>query len=149
LLEALLQEPYFAKAPPKSTGRDLFHAQWLEQRMAAGDPGGAIAPVDVQATLARLTARCIADSMRRFWPHAQEVVICGGGAFNGCLMRMLAEECAPLPVRSSAELGVAPDHVEALAFAWLAREHLARRPGNLPSVTGAQGDRVLGACYPK
>ncbi len=149
LLETLLREPFFAQAPPKSTGRDLFNARWLDRKLEGRDPGSTIEPVNVQTTLTRLTAWSIADSMRRFWPHAHEVVVCGGGAYNACLMRMLAEECAPVPVVSCATLGVAPDHVEALAFAWLAREHVEGLAGNLPAVTGARGPRILGARYPK
>ena len=149
LLGALLKDPYFTREPPKSTGRDLFNAHWLDRKLEGCDPGSTIEPVDVQTTLTRLTACSIAESLRRFWPHAHEVVVCGGGAFNACLMRMLAEECSPVPVSSCAALGVAPDQVEALAFAWLAREHVQGRTGNLPAVTGARGTRILGACYPK
>jgi len=149
LLDALLQESYFRRAPPKSTGRDLFNPAWLDRVLGTCDPDSTIAPVDVQATLTRLTAVSIADALRRFWPHAHEIVVCGGGAFNSCLMGLLAEECAPRPLNRSDLYGVAPDHVEALAFAWLAREHLARRAGNLAAVTGARGDRILGAHYPK
>ncbi len=149
LLAALLLEPYFQRIPPKSTGRDLFNMTWLDHKLARFDPDGRIESQDVQATLTRLTAQCIAQSMSHFWPNAHEVVVCGGGAFNGCLMRMLAEECAPLAVTASSELGMAPDHVEALAFAWLAREHIRGRPGNLPTVTGARAGRVLGAFYPR
>lgn len=149
LLEQLRKEAFFERAPPKSTGRDLFNAGWLDRKLEACDPGSQIEPADVQATLTRLTACGIADALRRFWPHAHEVVVCGGGAFNATLMRMLAEECAPLPVASSATLGVAPDHVESLAFAWLARAHVLGRTGNLPAVTGARGERILGAHYPK
>jgi anhydro-N-acetylmuramic acid kinase len=148
LLQALLLEPYFSRQPPKSTGRDLFNADWLDRRLERFDPDSSIVPRDVQATLTRLTAMAIAQSVQRFWPQARELVVCGGGAFNGCLMRMLAEECAPLPVTNSATLGIAPDHVEALAFAWLAREHVEGRTGNLPAVTGARSARVLGARYP-
>jgi anhydro-N-acetylmuramic acid kinase len=149
LLAALCREPYFGLPPPKSTGRDLFNAAWLSACLKSHDPAARIAAVDVQATLTRLTAWGIAEALRRHWPRAGEVIVCGGGAYNACLLRLLAQECAPLPVRSSASLGVAPEHVEALAFAWLAREHLARRSGNLPSVTGAAGERVLGALYPR
>jgi anhydro-N-acetylmuramic acid kinase len=149
LLAALLDEAYFDRAPPKSTGRDLFNAPWLDARLAAADPARALALVDVQATLARLTAESIARALKRWWPQATELVVCGGGAFNGTLLKLLGECSGGLPVRSSADLGVAPDHVEALAFAWLARAHLRREGGNLPAVTGARGLRVLGACYPK
>jgi anhydro-N-acetylmuramic acid kinase len=149
LLATLLDEPFFALAPPKSTGRDVFHLAWLRQRLAAHLlVGQRVGPRDVQATLTRLSARLIGDAIARHWPQAADVVVCGGGAFNRTLMRMLAEECGGRPVRSSAELGIAPDQVEALAFAWLAAAHLRRLPGNLPSATGARGARVLGCLYP-
>jgi anhydro-N-acetylmuramic acid kinase len=149
LLQVLLAEPYFALAPPKSTGRDLFNGPWLDRRLLAADPAGKLAPRDVQATLTELTATCIARSLARWWPDAKDVVVCGGGVFNGCLMRMLQRQCAPLPVISSAQFGIAPEHVEALAFAWLARENLQGRPASLPAVTGARAARPLGARYPK
>ncbi len=149
LLQALLAEPYFAREPPKSTGRDLFNANWLDQKLRSVDTGRSIPVQDVQATLCRLTAVSIAKSVNRWLPQAREMLVCGGGVFNAQLMRMLAEEAAPIPVDSTARLGIAPDHVEALAFAWLAREHLLGRPGNLPAVTGARGARILGARYPR
>ncbi len=148
LLQSLLAEPYFAREPPKSTGRDLFNAAWLQAQLARSDPGNVLDPRDVQASLARLTACTIADSIRRFWPQARELVVCGGGAFNGRLMAMLAEEVAPVPVAASDSLGIAPDHVEALGFAWLASEFVRRRAGNVPEVTGARAPRILGALYP-
>jgi len=146
LLVELLDEPFLAQPPPKSTGRDLFNLDWLRRRLSAAAP---MAPRDVQATLARFTARCVADAIARHFPHAADVVVCGGGAFNRTLMRMLSDECGGRPIRSSADLGIAPDQVEAFAFAWLAHAHLLRLPGNLPSVTGARGARTLGALYPK
>ncbi len=149
LLQALLAEPYFRAAPPKSTGRDLFNAAWLDRVLQGVDPGGRLPRQDVQATLTRLTASGIAQAQQRWFAPARDIVVCGGGAYNRTLMRMLDEECAPLPVRSAAELGIAPEHVEALAFAWLAREHVQGRCGNLPAVTGAREERVLGARYPR
>ena len=145
LLAALLDEPFFALAPPKSTGRDLFDREWLDRKLA----GLVVGPADVQATLTRLTATVIGDAIGRYFAEAAEVVVCGGGAFNGTLMRMLAETCAPRSVADSGALGVAPDQVEALAFAWLAREFIAHRCANLPAVTGARGARPLGALYPR
>jgi len=144
LLESMLAEPYFALSPPKSTGRELFNPEWLGVHL----DGRQIDPKDVQATLTRLTARTIGQSITRFLSGVGDLIVCGGGALNLTLMKMLAEECAPRPVTSSAALGIDPQHVEALAFAWLAREHIARRPGNVPDVTGARGARVLGALYP-
>jgi anhydro-N-acetylmuramic acid kinase len=147
LLRALLDEPYFASPPPKSTGRDLFTAGWLDGRLARAGTGAS--PPDVQATLVALTARTVADAVLRHAPDAQAVLVCGGGARNDALMRALQTALAPRAVATTATEGVAVDHVESLAFAWLAREALAGRPGNLPAVTGARGPRVLGAIYPR
>ena len=146
LLDVLMDEPYFRMSPPKSTGRDRFNLGWLEERLAARR--ATVASADVQATLLRLTVRSIAEALRREMPQVAEVLVCGGGARNDTLMASLAAElgCAVRP--TSAE-GVPVDQVEALAFAWLARETLAGRPGNVPAVTGASGPRVLGAIYPE
>ena len=147
LLDAMLGDPYFSEAPPKSTGRDRFHSSWLDEHLARSAPTAA--PPDVQATLVALTARTIADAVRTHAGRATEVLVCGGGARNATLMRALAHELVGCAVAPTSERGVAVDHVEALAFAWLAREALAGRPGNLANVTGARGPRVLGAVYPK
>jgi anhydro-N-acetylmuramic acid kinase len=144
LLAALLAEPYFAQPAPKSTGRDLFHAAWLD-RMLAGR--GGVAPADVQATLTRLTAVTIARGIAQETAASREVFVCGGGAYNATLLGMLEEE-TQAPVRSTAALGVEPNRVEALAFAWLGYCFSKRKAGNLPAVTGARGPRVLGALYP-
>jgi anhydro-N-acetylmuramic acid kinase len=144
LLRELMKEPYFSLAPPKSTGRELFNREWLSRKLAQH----ALDPQDVQATLTRLTAVTIGQAIARHAPRAADVLVCGGGAFNSTLLRMLGEECAPRPVASTQALGVAPDHVEAFAFAWLAHEHVLRRAASLPAVTGARGARVLGALYP-
>ncbi|HET6913961.1 MAG TPA: anhydro-N-acetylmuramic acid kinase [Rhodanobacteraceae bacterium] len=144
LLERLLDEDYFRAAPPKSTGREQFHLDWLRARLDAEAK-----PEDVQATLVELTARSVADAVRAHAQDARELLACGGGTHNPLLMHALQSSLAPLPVRSTAERGVDPDYVEATAFAWLARERLHGRPGNLPSVTGAKGSRVLGGVYEK
>ncbi|SFN33281.1 anhydro-N-acetylmuramic acid kinase [Formivibrio citricus] len=143
LLQALLAEPWFALPAPKSTGRDLFHAGWL----AAHLTGRRDRPEDVQATLCALTAQTIADAVHSQNPAA--LYLCGGGAHNAELRRMLSCELPQTRITTTAELGVDPDWVEAYAFAWLARACLLRQPANLPAVTGAQGLRVLGAIYPK
>ena len=127
-------------------GRDRFHSAWLDEHVARSAPGAA--PPDVQATLVALTARTIADAARGCARDA-ELWVCGGGARNATLMRALAGELDGWRVAPTSELGVAVDHVEALAFAWLAREALAGRAGNLPSVTGARGPRILGAIHPR
>ena len=143
LLARLLAEPWFAAPPPKSTGRDRFHLDWVEAALA-----GTEAPADVQATLLALTARSVADALRATQPGTRRVIACGGGVHNQLLMAALAEAMPDAAIESSGVHGLDPDFVEAMAFAWLAREHLAGRPGNLPAVTGAAGPRVLGAFYP-
>ncbi|MDR7269074.1 anhydro-N-acetylmuramic acid kinase [Pelomonas saccharophila] len=143
LLAALLAEPWLALPPPKSTGRDLFHLGWLEQRLSDGQ-----APQDVQATLLELSARCVADALKAQMPQARTLIACGGGALNGALMRRLAALLPGVAVQSSAERGLPVDQVEAAAFAWLAHRFVERLPGNLPAVTGAAGPRSLGALYP-
>jgi anhydro-N-acetylmuramic acid kinase len=146
LLDILLDEPYFQQPPPKSTGRDLFHADWLDARLARC-PG--LKPEDVQATLTRLTAVTIARSIEQETKEAQAVYVCGGGACNGLLLREIAAALGgQIPVASTDALGVAPSRVEALAFAWLGHQFHKRQAGNLPAVTGAQGPRILGALYP-
>ena len=147
LLSRLLADPYFALAPPKSTGRDLFHRAWLAAALAGSS--ALLEPVDIQATLAELTVSAAADALRREAGDCTELLVCGGGAFNGHLMRRLATHLPGVRVASTATLGIPPDQVEALGFAWLARASVERRPGNLPAVTGARGPRVLGALYPR
>ncbi len=144
LLAACLGEPFLAKAPPKSTGRDLFTPEWLLPHLAAA---GMADPADVMATLAEFTALAAVQALRAHQPGAQRLVVCGGGAFNAHLMQRLAA-LSGLPVQSTAVDGVPPDQVEAMAFAWLARAAVRREAGNVPAVTGAAGPRVLGALYP-
>ncbi len=147
LLAALRRDPYFDRAPPKSTGRDLFHAEWLDRALQGVSPTPA--EQDVQATLLELTASTVVDALRRHGSKTQRLLVCGGGAFNDALMARLAALLRPVPVESTAAWGVAPDHVEALAFAWLAQACVDRRAGNRPDVTGARGPRILGAIYPR
>ena len=151
LLRMLLEEPYFAAPPPKSTGRDLFNAAWLDHRLAEHGRRAGMAPMaaDVQATLLALTARTIGDAITAHCAGANEILVCGGGAKNDALMAALTAALAPRTVATTAAHGVAVEHVEALAFAWLARETASGRPGNLPAVTGARGLRILGAIHPR
>lgn len=147
LLEQLISsEPWFGLPPPKSTGRDLFNMQWLDDRLAAFD-GPAPAPQDVQATLQRLTARTVANAIDAAAAATHEVFVCGGGARNAGLMRELAY-CLQRPVQPTDALGVPAQQVEALAFAWLAQAFVEGKPAGLPAVTGARGARMLGALYP-
>ena len=149
LLQRLMAEPFLGLPPPKSTGRDLFHADWLQTHLQHFP---AIAAVDVQATLCAFTAHSLAQAIVRNATQAETVYVCGGGAYNATLMRSLqaalTEAGSDAQVQSTAQLGVAPEHVEALAFAWLAQQFCLRQPGNLPAVTGAHGSRILGALYP-
>jgi len=145
LLAALLKDPYFHSPPPKSTGREYFHLPWLEAYLGAF-PGHR--PEDVQATLQALTAQSIADGIRRFAPATARVLVAGGGVHNQALMDRLQTLLAPVPVTSVASLGVDPDYLEAMGFAWLAWRTLAGLSGNIPAVTGARGPRVLGGIYP-
>ena len=144
LLERLMSEPWLALSPPKSTGRDHFHVQWLDERLA----GLCLPSADVQATLNRFTALTIADALREQMPGCARLLVCGGGVHNPVLLANLATALPDVTVESTADHGLDPDFVEAMAFAWLARETLANRPGNLAAVTGARGPRVLGCIYP-
>lgn len=144
LLSRLLQHPYYERRPPKSTGRETFTDAVLEQALAAD----AISPQDVQATLSELTARTIASGLIAATGQTPRgVFVCGGGAFNSDLMARL--ECL-LPgarLATTASCGIAPEHVEAAGFAWLAHRYLSGQAGNLPSVTGAKHPVPLGALY--
>ena len=143
LLARLLDEPWFALPPPKSTGRDQFHLGWVESKLRGDEPA-----VDVQATLLALSVRSIVAALHATQPQTRRLIACGGGVHNAALMTALGNALPGMAVESSAAHGLDPDFVEAMAFAWLARETLAGRPGNLPAVTGAAGPRVLGAVYP-
>ena len=146
LLAAMLSDPYLALPPPKSTGRDLFHADWLAQHLQRH--AAPAAPADVQATLTEFTATSCADAVKRFGKNGSELLVCGGGALNRYLMQRLAALLPSVNVTTTADRGLPPLEVEAAAFAWLARQCLLGLPGNLPSVTGAHGPRILGAIYP-
>ena len=145
LLASLLAEPYFTQAPPKSTGRDLFNRPWLAAhlRRFAG-----VSPADVQATLTELTARACAGDVQRHAPGLRKLIVCGGGALNGHLMRRLQALLPQARVVSSADEGLPPLQVEAAAFAWLALQCLRGEQLELQSTTGARGARVLGGIYP-
>jgi anhydro-N-acetylmuramic acid kinase len=145
LLQRLLDEPFFRQPPPKSTGRDLFHADWLAQKLTGFE---FLAACDVQATLTELTAQSCAASLAQGLPGCTRLLVCGGGAYNGLLMERLQAALPGCRVESTQVAGLPPLQVEAAAFAWLARQALLGLPGNLPQVTGARGPRVLGAIYP-
>lgn len=143
LLKQLLDDPYFKLPAPKSTGREHFNLQWLTQFPIKDLPAQ-----DVQATLLQLTASSIAHEIKRLSDKA-EVIICGGGAYNGQLIKSLSHELGPdFHVCRSAKMGIDPQWVEAMAFAWLAQQNILLLGGNISNVTGAKGSRILGALYP-
>ncbi|MCX7185629.1 MAG: anhydro-N-acetylmuramic acid kinase [Methylophilales bacterium] len=143
LLEAMLADPYFALSPPKSTGRDLFNDQWLSKKIS----GQHYAAQDVARTLVALTAHTIVDSLQHYCGSVDEVYLCGGGAHNSLLRSSLQTLLADVRVESTDILGVGVDWLEAIAFAWLAKQTLDKKTANLPEVTGAKGARILGAIY--
>ena len=149
LLAKMLADPFFSKAPPKSTGRDDFHLDWLQEKLN----GENFLCEDVQATLLHLTAHSALEALARHAPQTQKLIICGGGARNHALMNLFNVKSQhffkqPLEVTTSDSAGIDPQLVEGLAFAWLAWAYKEKRPANLPAVTGAKGPRILGACDP-
>ena len=147
LLAELMAHPYFSLPIPKTTGREQFGRQLGAEIWARAAQRG-LAPVDLVATLTQFTATSIADQYRRFVGRVDEVVVGGGGADNPTLMRMLAASLPEARVLRSDALGIPADAKEAIAFAVLGYETVHARPGNLPTVTGAAGPRVLGSVTP-
>ena len=149
LLAKMLSDPFFAKAPPKSTGRDDFHIAWLQEKLGSDN----FLSEDVQATLLHLTTHSALEALMRHAPQTQKLIVCGGGARNNALMNLFKVKAQhffkqPLEITTSDSVGIDPQLVEGLAFAWLAWAHKEKRPANLPAVTGAKGPRILGAYYP-
>ncbi|KMM74686.1 anhydro-N-acetylmuramic acid kinase [Xanthomonas sp. NCPPB 1128] len=144
LLQRLLADPWFALPPPKSTGREQFHLRWLEACLDTPAPASAA----VQATLLELTAATVADALLAQQPATRQLLVCGGGVHNPLLLARLQARLPGVQVHSTQAQGLDPDYIEAMGFAWLARQTLAGLPGNLPSVTGARGPRILGAIHP-
>ena len=145
LLQALLAHPYFARSGPRSSGKEAFNLAWLDEQLQAHR---GLAAVDVQATLAELTAVSIARTIAASTPAVAELYVCGGGAHNTHLLARLAQQLNGVRVATTEALGTDPDWVEAMTFAWLAQRTLAGMAGNAPAVTGAAGERVLGGIYP-
>ena len=141
LLERMLADPYFSRPAPKSTGQDYFNLTWLENLKVEK-----LAPVDVQRTLVELTARSASDALKA--SGCERVYLCGGGRHNNLLTERLRSLVAPIEVAPTCELGVDADFMEAVAFAWLAKQCLDGAPGNVPAVTGAQSKRILGVIFP-
>jgi len=144
LLSHLLDDAYFRLAPPKSTGKEYFSPAWLQQKIS---PFLASNPEDIQATLCQFSAETISNAILDHAADSKHVLVCGGGIHNQQLLTLL-KQSLPIPVWSTAEFGIEPDHVEAIAFAWLAKQTILGNPGNLCSVTGARTPVVLGGIYP-
>jgi len=146
LLDRMLSHDFLKQPPPKSAGREQFNMVWLDALLdEANQP---FTTADVQATLLEFTAISLCNAVKQECNGTQELYVCGGGAHNGLLMQRISASLPGIQVMSTTALGVDPDWVEALAFAWLARQAMHHAPGNLPSVTGARGERILGAIYP-
>ncbi|MDD2833193.1 MAG: anhydro-N-acetylmuramic acid kinase [Methylotenera sp.] len=143
LLASMLEDDYFAKPIPKSTGRDLFNLPWLNQHLLKHH----YAPCDVARTLVALTAHSIHEAVNEHGADTDEIYLCGGGEKNGLLKYELQRLFKNTPIYSTEVLGIGVDWVEAIAFAWLAKKCLAREPASLSAVTGAKGARILGAIY--
>ena len=144
VLEDLLAHDYFRKTGPRSTGREEFNLSWLESRLTTLE---GIAPSDLQATLLELTSTTIATAIQGSPLDISEVYICGGGCHNAHLMQRLTHQLAPAEITTTLAIGMDPDWVEAVTFAWLASRTLENLAGNCPTVTGARGPRVLGGIY--
>ncbi len=143
LFQALLNEPFLNAVPPKSSGRDLFNMAWLKRHL-----NGTEASVDVQATLLALTGHAIVDAIQRFCTGTQEIYLCGGGTHNQALVKYLSAALPDCRIQATDTLGVQADWMEAMAFAWFARQAVHDTPTDLRTVTGARHPCILGAIYP-
>lgn len=144
LLPTLMSHPFISKPSPKSTGREEFNIQWLDSILSKFD----IEPASVQATLLEFTVLSISEAIKVIGSNLSEIYLCGGGAYNGYLKERLGANLG-IPIKTTEQLGIDPQQVECVGFAWLARQFTKRETGNLPKVTGARGKRILGALYPK
>ncbi len=144
LLDSLKQDPYFKLPPPKSTGKEYFSLSWLNKKISRISDCSAI---DIQASLCHLTADTITEAIKCYAPLTDHTLICGGGMHNSYLIELI-RKALKVPVSSTANFGINPDHVEAMAFAWLARQSMNNLAGNVPEVTGARSPVILGGIYP-
>ena len=146
LLNKLLAHPYLSAPAPKSTGRETFNLNWLNSILSKSDE---LKPEDIQRTLLEFTSNSIAQSIKNLSVKNGEVLVCGGGSHNCFLMASLAKHLPEFSISTTASAGYPPDWIEAMAFAWLAKQTLNHLPGNLPNVTGAKSQVILGGIYLK
>ena len=144
-LNTLLADNFFKQPPPKSTGRDYFNLGWLTGKIR--DYGHSLSPEDVQASIAELTTQTVTDAIRNYARHIQTIIVCGGGAHNSFLIKSLQKRLPDCTITTSKEYGFDPDAIEAMTFALLAQRRLENLPGNIPAVTGADRECILGAVY--
>jgi len=145
LVDSLMRDAFISASPPKSTGREHYHLDWLEQQLQKKYCN--LDEIQVQASLCQFTSDSIIYAIEKFLPKIDTLIVCGGGVHNAHLMNHLAEKLIQTKVTSSDDYGVHPDWVEAIAFAWLAKQTIDKKPGNLPAVTGAKETTILGAIY--
>jgi anhydro-N-acetylmuramic acid kinase len=145
LFQLLMADPFFTQPIPKSTGREYFNLNWLTNKLVELDKP--IRAESVQKTLLQVTAFSISESIKQYAEKTKKVFVCGGGAHNEVLMQALRDELPAIQVENTADLGLAPDWVEACAFAWLGMQTINHQAGNLPAVTGASKPTILGATY--
>ena len=145
LLHWMLEDPYFKQQPPKSTGREKFNLSWLQQKL--DQHARPVREVDIQATLVELTAQSVAQAVQSHAPQTSRILLCGGGCFNAHLVSSIRQAMQDVPVACTGTYGAPEKWMEAMAFAWLARQNLKGVPGNIPSVTGASEKVVLGNLY--
>ena len=142
LLEQMLEDEYFSALPPKSTGREHFNLEWIQHYLDSFN--APLTPEDIQATLLALTTYTIADSIDAWCPQTKKILLCGGGSENNFLVQQLEKILNKYSIQPTSDYGVPSKWMEAMAFAWLAKQHIEKKPGNIPSVTGADKAVVLG-----
>ncbi len=144
LVNQFKQDPYFQLDAPKSTGKEYFSSNWLAEQI---NPFADLPPENIQASLCQLTADTLTEAIQQYAPLTEQILICGGGIHNAFLIELIRNNLSQ-PVSSTADFGINPDHVEAMAFAWLARQTMNNLSGNLTEVTGAKTPAILGGIYP-
>lgn len=147
LLKSLLSDEYFSVEPPKSSGRDYFNLSWLKKHLEKQNTN--IVTENVQATLLKLTVATISDAINKVASDYHEVLLCGGGAYNPTFSKLLQQSLPNLKITTTSDYGLTPDCIEAVTFAWLAKQRMENKAANIPDVTGAHRKVLLGGLYSK